>query len=47
MKQIDKDLTRTYPTINLFKTDDGKIQLMNVLQAFSKYDRHNSKLYIK
>lgn len=43
MKQIDKDLTRTYPTINLFKTEEGKIELMNVLKAFSKYDRHNSK----
>lgn len=43
MKQIDKDISRTYPTINLFKTEEGKIQLRNVLKAFSKYDRHNSK----
>ena len=43
MKQIEKDLSRTYPSLELFKTDEGKKQMLNVLTAFSKYDKDISK----
>jgi hypothetical protein len=42
-KQIEKDLARTYPCAELFKSKQGQSKLMNVLTAFSKYDAEISK----
>lgn len=42
-KQIRRDLARTYPSSELFKSDIGQNKMLNVLQAFSNYDREISK----
>lgn len=42
-KQIDKDVGRTFPKYEFFKSDEGKLKLTNVLIAFSKYDKEISK----
>lgn len=39
LKQIIKDLNRTYPSVDLFHGEEIQIKLKNVLRAFSSYDR--------
>lgn len=43
-KQIEKDVGRTFPNYDLYRSDEGKLKLTNVLIAFSKYDKEISKL---
>lgn len=38
IKQIKKDLGRTYPTFSMFKNRDTQQKLKNVLRAFSNYE---------
>ena len=38
LKQIIKDLTRTYPDTKMFKIKENQIKMLNVLKAFSNYD---------
>lgn len=37
LKQINRDLARTYPSVEFFKTEDAQNKMMNVLKAFSNY----------
>ncbi len=37
LKQIKRDITRTYPDVDFFKTEIGQNKLLNVLKAFSNY----------
>ncbi len=37
LKQISKDLSRTYPNLKFFKNAEGQNKMMNVLKAFSVY----------
>ena len=39
MKQIGKDLSRTYPNHKLFKGEKMQDKMLNVLKAFSNYDK--------
>ncbi|MCQ2816680.1 MAG: TBC domain-containing protein [archaeon] len=39
LKQIIKDLNRTYPSVQMFKDEEMQRKLKNVLRAFSSYDR--------
>ena len=45
LRQIKKDLNRTYPTTTIFKEDRRLNKLKNVLRAFSNYD--NTIKYIQ
>lgn len=48
MKQILKDLSRTYPDNKMFKNPINQQKMLNVLKAFSNYDKEISKNnYIK
>ena len=38
-RQIQRDLNRTYPHTPYFKSQDGQDGMLNVLKAFSNYDR--------
>jgi hypothetical protein len=42
MKQIIKDLARTYPSIKMFKDPINQQKMLNVLKAFSNYDKEIS-----
>lgn len=44
LKQILKDLNRTYPSVQMFQNDSIKDKLKNVLRAFSNYD-HETAYY--
>lgn len=37
LKQINRDLARTYPSVEFFKTENAQNKMMNVLKAFSNY----------
>ena len=40
LKQIIKDITRTYPSYKMFKTQETQNKLKNVLIAFSRHYHH-------
>jgi hypothetical protein len=42
-RQIQRDLNRTYPSCSLFRSEEGQEKMLNVLKAFSNYDRDISK----
>ena len=37
LKQINRDLARTYPSVEFFKGEIAQNKMMNVLKAFSNY----------
>ena len=37
LKQINRDLARTYPSNEFFKSEVGQNKMLNVLKAFSNY----------
>ena len=43
MKQILKDLSRTYPDKKMFKNPVIQQKMLNVLKAYSNYDKEISK----
>jgi len=43
MKQILKDLSRTYPDQKMFKNPINQNKMLNVLKAYSNYDKQISK----
>jgi hypothetical protein len=42
-KQIQKDLARTYPHNKMFKSFNGQLRMLNVLKAYSNYDKQIRK----
>jgi hypothetical protein len=37
IKQINRDLARTYPSVEFFKSENAQNKMKNVLKAFSNY----------
>lgn len=45
-KQILKDLARTYPNVEYFKSEIGQKKMLNVLKAFSVYYKEICNYYL-
>jgi hypothetical protein len=46
-KQIQKDLARTYPNNKMFRSLNGQLRMLNVLKAYSNYDKQIRKNILK
>lgn len=45
--QIKKDITRTFPTVKTFQKESFQQKLMNVLIAYSNYDKEIRRFIIR